>query len=265
MRSRPTVLMLLAALSTCASAQLSTPATANSAQNSNAILEGCRVTPTDQVWQSGLRPEIWYVITQNQYGAGETDIVALNTTSCFPIVFPVADFMTQLPLADECVGSGTTEADNSAGRRLLSSVGQRLQSSTKFQSLATELQASRRSLAQAQAPADSSQGSGSASDILDRLAAGGSGSSASAPAPVQAALNNNCGEKFNNDLMQYQLGQSTLKPAILYFVDDARPDTDVGFCMANVRNCTVACLNATRFWAATNTDIAALCQLAGLV
>ena len=87
-----------------------------------------------------------------------------------------------------------------------------------------------------------------------------------APAPAQAALaGNGCNRGFNVLLSGLQLAQSQLSPNLWYFLGNSSvTDAEVGFCMADLVGCTASCLNVVRFWSATNTNVAAMCELAGL-
>ena len=87
-----------------------------------------------------------------------------------------------------------------------------------------------------------------------------------APAPAQAALaDNGCSRGFNSLLSSLQLAQSQLSPNLWYFLGDTSvTDAQLAFCMADLVGCTASCLNVLRFWSATNTNLAAMCDLAGL-
>lgn len=221
-------------------------------------LQNCsEVQLSSQIYQSSLRPEIWYVIQENVYGAGEVSIGAVNVTSCLYLAVPIADFLTQVGLSATCNGSAATTAHNAAGRRLLLEREVDMLMMTEalldsgMESTAGSAGVHRRRLSQTVPSTGSLSPFGSSAD----------------PPSSSSQSSNTCSAAFNSQIPS-NLARSTLRPTFSYFATtEATPDSEalsIVFCIVQYDSCQVACLNVARFQAATDTTFAALCQLAGL-
>lgn len=216
-------------------------------QNALAPVRACLLRPTEQVYQSGTAPDIWYIIMQNFYNRGEADILALNATSCVFLVIPVTDFLTQMQLGDVCDGARATTTNGGptlAGRRLLAAL-----QAGRLDSWAS-LSAGRglKQIAQAPLPLDNA-----------------SSPPADSTTPP-AVANSQCGANFTEAASELKLFPSTYADNLFYFIleNDPRQDATLLFCLLDTEKCAQACLNVHRFWDATGTTVGAMCLLAGL-
>lgn len=87
-----------------------------------------------------------------------------------------------------------------------------------------------------------------------------------APSQGIAALNaSSCTSGFTSLLARYQLVQSTLGTGLWYFLAQGTiPGSSLSFCLADLSVCGATCLDVLRFWSATDTGLAGMCQMAGL-
>ena len=259
-----------------------------------AALQACNQQANSQTWQSALRPEIWYIIESNKYGTGEIDVGAINLTSCIYITIPITDYLRKMGLASDCAGSRPTTTTNSAaGRRRLQSEtvsdliwrfsreedGVHSSSSSGGSRLYSLLSSSRRSLAQAAATSTGAEDStpAAAPDVTSIAAlvaaspppsSGLTAAAAASPAhdaasPNHANPSNSCSAAYNNAIPDAAV-PSGISSQYAYFATTAVADGSLAFCVANFVACNVGCLDTNRFWSATNSDFAGLCQLAGL-
>lgn len=217
--------------------------------------------PADQIFQSSNNPDLFYFATTHYHGHQEVNIGVLDASDCFVIAIPLADFLKQLQLEDNCaagnLSTGRTDSwtdaagatDGSSMRKLLQIV--EVRAATSFTSFKPLLE---RKLAAAEETHGSS-----------RMLADSFDAAAPPLANPQSPEDNSCSSDFLASLESFGFAQSTIASNWWYFTNqDLGGSGDMGLCMADFGRCEAECMDLDGFQYATGASVEEICQLAEL-